>query len=725
VVGDVEGLFRGALASLQAGRTTEAEHSFRALLDLQPNHIAGLNIFSLLLTRLERFEEAEQYVRRVLNAGPPSDVTLYNYGVILKALKRPGEALERFSQALAINDSVAETWNNRGTVYNDLGRHQEAVADFAKAISINPTSADAFHNKGRSLARLQQHALSLDAFQRAIALKPGLVEAWYGAAAALIELKRYDEAIRAYGGTLELKPDLVQAWVSRGNILAALKRYDEALSDYDRALAINPHFSDAWRGRGDVFAARQQLAQAQFAHEQSRAVQTADAERVLAKLTACDWADLDQEVSQLLSKIGTQRAACGPFTTLCLPTSPADQLQYARRYVELQPPVAPTCRGDVYSHDRIRIAYVSADFHDHATAYLMAGLFEQHDKARFEITAISFGPDQKSDARDRIEGAFEHFLDVREKSAQEIVEIVRSIETDIAVDLKGFTKNAKPYVFACRMAPIQVNFLGYPGTIGANYMDYILADQTVIPECDFAHYSEKVAWLPDSYQVNDDRRRISERTPTRRECGLPESGFVFCCFNNSFKITPSVFDVWMRLLKEIDRSVLWLFEANITATHNLRREAQCRGVSPDRLVFAKRIPVADHLARLRQADLFLDNLPYNAHTTASDALWAGVPIVTCLGSTFAGRVAGSLLKAIGLRELITTSLEDYEALALKIARDPSRLAALKAKLAHNRGTYPLFDTKRFARHIEAAYVTMWERLQRGEAPKAFAVDPID
>lgn len=322
--------------------------------------------------------------------------------------------------------------------------------------------------------------------------------------------------------------------------------------------------------------------------------------------------------------------------------------------------------------------------------------------------------------RRRIKRSFEQFIDVGFQSDQKIAELIRQLEIDILVDLKGFTQDGRPNVFARRPAPIQVNYLGYPGTMGADYFDYILADLTVIPEDQFEFYSEKVVWLPDTYQVNDVLRPISERTPTRRECRLPEAAFVFCCFNNTYKIAPKVFDIWMRLLKAHDGSVLWLIDGNSTATANLKQEAAKRGVSPERLIFAPKIPVTDHLARHRQADLFLDTLPVNAHTTASDALWVGLPVLTCLGTTFVGRVAGSLLKATGLQELITSSLEEYEASALKLAHDPSYLASIKNKLVHNRNRCPLFNTERVTRQIEFAYTMMWEQYQRGQMPQAAA-----
>jgi predicted O-linked N-acetylglucosamine transferase (SPINDLY family) len=725
--------FRMALASFQAGKADDAERSFKELLRQEPRHIAGLNLLSILLSQVGRYEEAEHYVRLALNECATSDATFYNYGIILKATKRPTEALERFGQALAINAAVAETWNNRGTIFNDLGRYGEAIADFDKAISLNSNYADAFCNKGKSLGELNLYDQSLAAYDRALTLKPDLAEAWVGRGNVFTELKQYDDAFAAYDRALTGNPDLAEAWLGRGKIFAELKQYSDAFAAYDRALTLRPDLIEAWLGRGTIFTELRQYNDAFAAYDRAFTIKHdskyVEGERLRAKLTICDWPDLEAQVSRLLvatrNGIPTQ-----PFTILFIPSSPADQLACAKCYISDRIPISYPAlwRGERYLHDRIRIGYVSADFHDHATAYLMAGLFEEHLRSRFEIIAISIGPDEDSDARTRLKSSFDRFIDAHHLNDRQTAELIHELQIDIAVDLKGFTQNARTTAFAYRPAPIQVNYLGYPGTMGIEYFDYILADQTVIPEDEFKFYTEQVVWLPDSYQVNDAQRRISEHTPTRGQCSLPETGFIFCCFNNTFKITPDGFDIWMRLLHAVQGSVLWLLEANSTAPTNLRREAESRGVSSERLIFAPRMMLADHLARHRVADLFLDTLPYNAHTTASDALWAGLPVLTCLGSTFAGRVAGSLLKAVGLPELIATSLEQYEGLALSIARDPNLLALLKAKLLRNRDTYPLFDTRRFTRHIETAYTIMWERYQRGEPPMRFAVgqsgDPL-
>jgi predicted O-linked N-acetylglucosamine transferase (SPINDLY family) len=372
----------------------------------------------------------------------------------------------------------------------------------------------------------------------------------------------------------------------------------------------------------------------------------------------------------------------------------------------------------------VRIAYLSADFYLHATAYLTAGLFELHDRSRFEVLGVSFGPDDASDMRARLVKSFDRFCDVTARSDEEAARLLASLQVDIAVDLKGYTQDARTGILAYRPAPIQICYLGYPGTMGASFMDYVIADATVLPFDQQSFYTEKIIHLPDCYQVNDSRRAIAERTPSRPEAGLPGQGFVFCCFNNNYKITAPIFEVWMRLLSAVPGSVLWLLSDNTSAHNSLRRQAAARGIDAARLVFADRLPIDRHLARQRLADLFLDTLPYNAHTTASDALWAGLPMLTCRGEAFAGRVAASLLNAAGLPELVTGSLQEYEAMALKLATDASLLGSIRRKLAQNRPNCPLFDTDRFRRHLEAAYLTAWGIYQRGEPPGSFSISPL-
>jgi len=381
----------------------------------------------------------------------------------------------------------------------------------------------------------------------------------------------------------------------------------------------------------------------------------------------------------------------------------------------------PLWRGEKYKHDRIRVAYLSRDFREHPVSFLMAGMFECHDSSRFETTAISWGHDDDSAIRKRIKKSFERFIDVEKEDQGKIAQLLRELEIDIAVDLMGFTEESRTHVMAARPAPIQVNYLGYVGTTGTQYIDYIIADRVLIPRDQDEFYSEKIVCLPNSFQVNDRDRRIGDKVFARRDAGLPQDAFVFCCFNNVYKITPDVFDSWMRILRRVDRSVLWLVAGNSIVERNLRNEAAGRAVDPERLIFAQRLPLAEHQARLRMADLFLDTLPYNAGTTAADALWAGLPVLTRIGTALAGRMAASVLTAIGLPELIASTPEAYEMIAVDLATHPEKNAAIKRKLADRRLTAPLFDTELFTRHIEAAYIAMYDRYQAGLAPAHIAI----
>jgi protein O-GlcNAc transferase len=589
----------------------------------------------------------------------------------------------------------ASRLRQRGNEELASGAFAAAVASYRAALVIEPGSVRAHNNLGQALMRLDRRAEAMASYERAIELDPGYAIAYNNLGIALHEQGAYEAALRCYERALELNPSFAEAHNNLGNTLQQLKRYDEAARHFERLFDLVP---DHQRALGAAFGAR---------------------------LACCDWTQYADASARIAAGVHAAQPVIQPFTFLAISDSPELQLRCARIHVDNLLPAAARLpwNGARYEHEKIRVAYLSADYHEHATAALTAGLFEAHDRQRFETIAISFGPDDSSAMRRRLEGAFDRFIDIRQMSDTQAVQLLQSLEIDIAVDLKGHTTR-RLGLLARRPAPVQVNYLGYPGTMGLEQIDYILADPIVLPREQRCHYSESVAYLPECYQVNDDRRVIAEVTPTRGELGLPPDGFVFCCFNNHYKITPAIFAVWMQLLQQVPGSVLWLLEDNHAAARNLRREAQDGGVSAERLVFASRLGAAEHLARQRLADLFLDTLPYNAHTTASDALWAGLPVLTCLGNAFPGRVAASLLEAIGLSELITHTLEEYAARAMELASDPGQLGALRVRLARNRGNHPLFDTGRFCRHLEAAYTVMWGRHREGLRPESFAVPPL-
>jgi predicted O-linked N-acetylglucosamine transferase (SPINDLY family) len=643
----------------------------------------------LVLHRQGKLADAERCYGEVLQRQPKHFDALHLLGVIARQTRRTERGVELIKRAIGLNPKVAAAYGNLGNALMDLKRPAEALASYDKAIALKPDVAEAHYNRGNALRELKRPVEALVSYDKAIALKPDVAEAHSNRGNALMDLKRPAEALASYDRAIALKPDFAAAHNNRGNSLRNLKRLAEALASYETAIALKPDFEFLY---GNL---------------------------INTKMMICDWSNLETKIAQLVHKVDRAEKVSQPFPLLAATNSPELQRKAAEIYALARYPLnlALPKIAKRQRRNKIRIGYFSSEFRNHPTAFLTAELFEQHNRSQFEVAAFSLGIDTRDDMRRRLEAAFDKFLDVRNRSDRDVASLARNLEIDIAVDLGGFsTKDCRMGIFSMRAAPMQVNYLVYAGTTGAEYIDYLIADSTLIPASNQKYFSEKIVYLPNSYQANDRKRRIADKTFTRAEVGLPEDAFVFCCFNNNFKIAPEVFDCWMRILKRVDNGVIWLFEGNTKATSNLRKEAEIIGVHPERLIFAKPMPLSEHLARHRLADLFLDTLPYNAHTTASDALWTGLPVLTHIGETFAGRVAASLLNAIGLSELVATTPQAYEALAIELATHPENLAAIKSKLATNRLTTPLFDTQTFTRHIEAAYTMMYERYQADLPP---------
>jgi predicted O-linked N-acetylglucosamine transferase (SPINDLY family) len=724
---DFDALHLMGVVQFQQGRYQAAAALIRSALARNPDHPEAYSNLGAVLRKLGEFDESLACYDRALSLRPRYAEAFVNRGNALHDMNRREEALASYDCALSLNPDHAVALLNRGSVLQDLGRHEDALIAFDRALAVKPDYPEAHLDRGDTLQDLQRHEEALACYDRALTIRPNYVKAFNNRATALRELKRFDDALTDLDRALSLEPNYLEALNNRGATLQGLLRPEDALVCYDRALALKPDYAKALHNRGTALAELQRYSDAAETFAQLIALHPdydyAIGNLLKCRLHCCAWDEVGLLRRRIEEAVDRGKRAIVPFAFLAASSSEASQLRCSQTYVADRYPAspAPMWSGQRYRHDRIRITYLSADFHDHATTYLMAGLFELHDRGQFEITAVSFGPDTGSPMRQRLQRSFQRFVDVRALSDREVARTLRESEIDIAVDLKGLTANSRTGIFAHRPAPLQVSYLGFPGTMGADYIDYIIADWKVIPPEHDAFYAEKIARLPGSYQVNDSKRSIAEHTPIRAEAGLPGEGFVFCCFNSSYKIDPSVFAIWMRLLREVRGSVLWLLDDNMAASKNLRDQAVRAGVAADRLIFAPRLNLDEHLARHRLADLFLDTVPYNAHTTASDALWAGLPLLTCTGSTFAGRVAGSLLIAAGLPELITQSLEDYEALALQLATTPSMLAAVRGRLSRARHDCALFDTERFRRHLEFAYMAMWDRQQRGEPPASFEV----
>ncbi len=599
-------------------------------------------------------EGATKLFREVLAAVPDNPHALYSLGLIEMNTGNLQEALELCTRGIKGSPRFAQLHYLAGAVWQALGNKEEALRWYDVALEIDPESPEVLLNSGALLRSMFRHKDALERFNKILTIDPNHVAALGNCGIMLTEFKQSEKAIVMFEQLIRIKPDF----------------------DYAQGLLI------------------------------------------YERMHICDWTDHDALRTEVLEGVRAGKRVCKSLAFMSLSDEARDHQTAAQTFAAHHNPprTAHLWNGERYRHKRIRLAYVSPDFREHPVGHLMAGVFELHDKSRFETIAISLGIDDNSRLRARMLKAFDQFIDARDMNPGQIAKLMRDMEIDIAVDLGGYTSDTRADIFSYRPAPVQVNYLGYPGTMGVDYFDYIISDKHIIPPEHQQFYNERVAYMPDTYLPTDNSVQISAHTPSRSECGLPETGIVFCSFSHDYKISPHVFNVWMRLLNQVPGSVLWLMARGEAAQGNLKKEAQAKGVAPSRLVFAGRVPlVEDHLARYRQADIFLDTHPYNAHTTAADALMAGLPVVTYMGNSFPSRVAGSLLHAVGLPELVTHSLADYETLALSLAHEPIRLADIKLAIKDRCATFSLFDTEGFCNNLEVLYIAMWRAYQLTDA----------
>jgi predicted O-linked N-acetylglucosamine transferase (SPINDLY family) len=711
------------------GQLEAALANYDQAVSLDPKHANAFCNRGVVLGLLSRREQALASYDRAIELNPADALALYNRGDALRELKRFDDALASYDRAISAVPTYAEAHCNRGVLLQELKEWDLALDSYNRCIEINPGISYAYLNRGNLLRERKKLEMALANYDRAIEIDPANADAYCNRGAVLTELRQWEAAFASLNRAIELNPEHADAHCSRGQLLAAVMKIEGAIASFDKAIAIKPDFAEALRSRGDALIGLKQYAAAIASYDQAILLKP-DFPYLLggrrhAAMYICDWRDLESDVARIATGIEADAKVAPPFTVLALLDSARLQHGAARVWMRDQCPQENALPRILQraAASRIRLGYFSGDFHQHPVALLAAELLESHDRSRFEVIAFSFGPDTKDEVRTRLEHVFDRFIDVRDKSDEEIAQLSRSLNIDIAIDLGGYTGYSRTRVFALRAAPLQISYLGYPGTMAADYIDYLIGDRTVIPEGQRCHYTEKIAFLPNSFLPHDSRRAIATTEVTRESLGLPSTGFVFCCFNNAHKITPATFDIWMRILGRVENSVLWLSHNDPTAANNLRQEAVARGIDAGRLVFANRLASsAEHLARQRVADLFLDTLPYNAHATALDALWAGLPVLTCMGEGFASRVAASLLNAIEMPELITVTPSEYESLAISLATEPRNLDDIRQKLARNRLTAPLFDTKALTRHLELAYSKVYERYQANLPPEDFHLD---
>jgi predicted O-linked N-acetylglucosamine transferase (SPINDLY family) len=760
---DPDKLFAEALDAHLNGRIQEAFTKYGQILERHPNHPETLHHLGLIYLQSGDLAQAIPKIKKSLESDPKNSNALSNLGYCFNTLGEFKAAIDCCHKALQVDPSNDGAWTNLGNAQRACKLSDAAQDSYQKALNLQPNNPgyiynlantyynqedfqrasnlfkqclaienripEAQNNLSACLIKLKDPATALLHVNASIELKPDYAEAWSNRGVALNDLKRHEEALASYERSIELKPDYAEAWSNRGVALNDLKRHEEALASYNKSIELKPDYAEAWSNRGVALNDLKRHEEALTSYERAIELEP-DIDFILGTLVhtqmkICDWTDLEQRRQALERKLLGGSKASDPFAVLGLFDNPKLQKRCAEIYA--QEKYSLKGRLGVLAQkpkrDKIRIGYFSMDFKDHPVSHLIAELFELHDRNKFEIYGFSFGVNSQDPMRQRVEKAFDKFLDVKHLSDLGIARLSREHEIDIAIDLGGYTQDSRPQVFAERVAPIQINYLGFPGTWGSDCMDYFIGDKVTIPDQKLECFSERIIFLPNSFQVNPSDRPIASSKPSRQDYGLSNDSFVLCCFNNSWKITPEVFGQWIQILQKAPNSVLWLYADSLSAEKNLRLEAIKRDITVDRVIFAKRVHRDTYLAQFQHADLFLDTLPYNAGTTASDALWAGLPVLTHIGKSFASRMAASLLTNIRVPELITHSKEEYCSLAVELASNPEKLTAIKTKLAQNRLTTPLFNTELSARHIEAAYLAAYDRYQAGLPPDHIDVDP--
>jgi predicted O-linked N-acetylglucosamine transferase (SPINDLY family) len=699
-------------------------------ISLKPGFYPAHNNLGNIYKALRKLDDAADCYNRAIELSPEFADAYANLGAVLLLLDRKGDAIDASLKAVELAPNNADALTTFAQALLAINEIDDAIAICQRAVELRPDYGPAFSDLGRILQHANRFDEAIAAHKQALALKPDHAEAHNNLGIVYKDLARYSDALRAYRSAIELKPDYTDAYANMGVVLGQMGHSDDAMRAYRRALEIDPELLVAYINLASAYS-ENRLSEAIATYTKALTIDPGHLSTMVnhyhLRRRACDWDGLAAAEQKILASTFREGKRVAPFPILNMSSTVEDHLLAAREWVKgIRSPLGAALehtppRG-APGERRLRIGYLSNDFYRHATSSLIAELIELHDRSRFEVFGYCFTRDDGSDMRHRLVAAFDHFVTIGDLPHADAAARINKDRIDILIDLKGFTTGARTEILACRPAPIQINYLGYPATMGADYIDYIIADEFILPMDQQPFFDERIVHLPGCYQPNDSRRQIAENGPTRADCGLPDDAFVFCSFNNSYKITPEMFSIWMRLLQNAPGSVLWLLESNSLMRENLRRKAASLSVDPARLVFAPKMELSQHLARHRLADLFLDSLPVNAHTTASDALWAGVPVLTCSGETLVSRVCGSLLKAVGLGELITYSLSHYERLALDLAQDPGRLARLRNELAQNRRTAPLFDMERYRQGFEAALKHMVELRERGDEPRAFAVN---
>jgi len=705
----------------ESGKLEDAVKCFERVLGFRPNFTGMHNNLGNVLRELGRLDEAVLSYEKVISIDPDFFESYYNLGITFQEMNKLNYAATNYKKAIEIKPDYLDAYNNLGVIHRELEEFDSAIKCYKKIINIKPDDAEAHNSLGVLFMDTRQIDKAIESYKSAIKVNKSFIEAINNLGLAFIGLGQIDEAINYYQKAVTINPNFAPTYNNLGIAYKQILNHDAATKCYEKAITLDPNYSDAISNYGNLLTNLKNLDKAltqyEHAYELNPSANYMLGNILHTKMHLCLWSGLSNQLIELQNKIHDGKKVIDPFALLALIDDPEIQKKTSEINAQNKFPrsyLLPKIYN--YSkHNKIRIGYFSPDFREHPVSTLTAELYETHDRSQFEIYAFSSGPNTKDEMNLRIKAGVDHFHDVSKMSHKEIAILSRSLEIDIAVDLGGSTENSRTEVFAMLAAPIQTSYIGYLGTMGADYYDYFIAAKGMIPKKNQKYFSEKIVYLP-SYQVNDSKEPLPETLFSREDLGLPKDSFVFCCFNNTYKITPAVFDSWARILKEVEKSAMMIYASNKTAQKNLIKEITNRGVDPERLIFGENLPRTEYLSRYRLADLFLDTLPYNAGTTASDALRMGLPVLTCQGNSFASRVASSVINAVDLPELITDTQEGYESVAIELATNPEKYKSIKDKLKDNLSTATLYDTAKFTENLESAYRVMYERHHDGLKP---------
>ena len=600
---------------------------------------------------------------------------LFHIGNAYLQTKRFDLAIEYYEKTISIDQNHFNAYNNLGGTLSTLGRYKEAIEIYKKTLKIKPDFSDAYNNLGGCYHNLNQYEDSIINYNKAIKLNPDNFGAYNNLGSAYKEINQNENAINNYNKAIQIKPDYYVAYNNLGNLFQEIKLYEDAIKNYEKVIELKSNYKYVI---GKLLHTRMRVS---------------------------DWYKFDEHLNSLINSLNENNKTINPFPLLSLIDNPSYHKINTEIYVKdnFIAPKKEQIKNKIIKTEKIKLGYFSPDFRNHPILHLTKEIFKFHNKSKFDVYAFSFGPKDNDNELDKVKGFFTKFIDIRNMSDQEVADLSRKIGINIAIDLCGFTAWNRAGIFYFRAAPIQINYLGYPGTMGANFIDYIIADKTVIPENEKINYSEKVVYLPNCYQPNTKIDIITKKQFSRIDFNLPEDGIVFCNFNSSYKITPNIFDVWINILENVPKSVLWLLKSNDTSSENIWKAAEKRNIDRNKIIFAERLPHDAHLKRIELADIFLDTFPYNAHTTASDTIRMGVPIIALMGKSFASRVSASILNQVNMKELITTNTEDFQNLAISIANNKNKLKKIKDDLNNSLSNSSLFDSVGFTKDLETLY----------------------